>query len=127
MKLVRAEYVKTLLNKPGRVQKLYKLSEPQTMETTTYTHVLASATDFSDIFTPEVHKILEDAGNAIPYQPPPETYLFAADEQGEVVSLHELNGSMRGYMDCDRAIRESGWMALKIDAADVPKNNDQFI
>ncbi len=39
----------------------------------------------------------------------PETYIFAADSEGKVTNWGELNGSEKGFLDCDRAIRGAGY------------------
>lgn len=36
----------------------------------------------------------------------PETYIFASDEDGNVVAWGELSGSFRGAIDHERALRE---------------------
>lgn len=38
----------------------------------------------------------------------PETYIFPANEDGEILSWLELDGSYRGGLDHDRAIRALG-------------------
>lgn len=40
----------------------------------------------------------------------PETYIFCADECGEVVCWTELDGSYRGGLDHLRAIHGAGWV-----------------
>lgn len=39
----------------------------------------------------------------------PETYLFPADEDGEVLDWGELDGSFRGAIDPERAVRNAGY------------------
>lgn len=39
----------------------------------------------------------------------PETYIFASDENGEVVDWGELNGSYRGALDHEQALRNAGY------------------
>lgn len=39
----------------------------------------------------------------------PETYVFPASEAGEVTSWSELEGSFRGGLNCDQAIRNMGY------------------
>jgi hypothetical protein len=41
-----------------------------------------------------------------------ETYLFHADERGVVTDWSEMEGSVKGYADCDRAMREAGYEVL---------------
>ncbi|MBT2587920.1 hypothetical protein [Arthrobacter sp. ISL-95] len=38
-----------------------------------------------------------------------ETYIFGADESGEVASWGELSGSFRGYVDHAEALRGAGY------------------
>lgn len=40
----------------------------------------------------------------------PETYIFAANEEGKIIDYAELNGSMRGCLDHEGAIRNAGWI-----------------
>lgn len=39
----------------------------------------------------------------------PETYIFPADEQGEILSWGELAGSYRGGLDHAKALRRAGY------------------
>ncbi len=39
----------------------------------------------------------------------PETYLFGADADGKITSYSELDGSFRGSVDHEEAIREAGY------------------
>lgn len=39
----------------------------------------------------------------------PETYLFGAEADGKVISYSELDGSFRGSVDHDEAIRSAGY------------------
>lgn len=39
----------------------------------------------------------------------PETYIFPADSDGEVIDWGELEGSFRGDLCCDEAIRRAGY------------------
>jgi len=42
-----------------------------------------------------------------------ETYIFAADESGEVSDYIELSGSMKGTLDHGEALREAGYEVAK--------------
>ncbi len=42
----------------------------------------------------------------------PETYIFPADRDGEVLSWGELDGSFRGDLDHNRAIEGMGYMPV---------------
>lgn len=39
----------------------------------------------------------------------PETYIFPADADGNVIDWGEMSGSIRGYLNHEMAIREAGW------------------
>lgn len=39
----------------------------------------------------------------------PETYIFAADEDGKIVRWTELDGSFRGELDHEKALRGAGY------------------
>jgi hypothetical protein len=39
----------------------------------------------------------------------PETYIFAADERGEIIDWCELSGSFRGALDHEAALRGAGY------------------
>ena len=43
----------------------------------------------------------------------PETYLFGCDAEGVVQDWRELDGSFRGSLDCDRAVRNAGYEILE--------------
>ena len=84
----QATFVRDLTGWRGDV-KLYRLDPPYAYadaypEPLTVTHVAVSAA-------------------SVPYSGP-ETYVFAADEQGEVVDWCELPGSFRGGLDHQRAL-----------------------
>jgi hypothetical protein len=69
--------------------KLWRLSSPHTHEwfedsTVTFDHVITSAAN-------------------VPFSGP-ETYVFAANEDGKVVDWNELPGSLREELDHDRAL-----------------------
>ena len=74
---------------------LYRLSEPlvdldwDDAERGRYEYVVVSAT-------------------VVPYSAP-ETYIFPSNEDGEVVSWSELNGSFRGGLDHAKALRGAGY------------------
>ena len=42
----------------------------------------------------------------------PETYIFGADEEGNVVDWRELPGSYRGGLDIDAALTRAGYMVI---------------
>lgn len=43
----------------------------------------------------------------------PETYIFPANKKGEVVSWGELDGSYRGGMNHEKALRDAGYEIKK--------------
>lgn len=45
----------------------------------------------------------------------PETYIFPADESGAVVSWGELDGSFRGGLDHEAALRGAGYTVIDAD------------
>jgi hypothetical protein len=57
----------------------------------------------------ETIEYVVSSATVAPYGGGPETYLFWADEAGEVLSWLELDGSFRGALDCDRAVRGLGY------------------
>ena len=86
-------------DRPAR-QRLYRLSEPvkfrqwtdDAEEVKTADYVVASAVVAFGV---------------------PETYLFPADENGVVLDWLELEGSFRGDLDHERAIRNAGYEVTK--------------
>jgi hypothetical protein len=51
--------------------------------------------------------VVVSATNA--YMTGPETYIFPADEKGEITSWGELEGSFRGSLDHEKALRNAGY------------------
>lgn len=68
----------------GGIQALYRMDPPHAG----YEYVVASAASVLDT---------------------PETYLFPADADGKITKWGELDGSSRGHLDHDRAIRDAGY------------------
>ena len=73
--------------------RLYRLSEP--LEDSSY--VIVSAVPFAF-----------DTGMA-------ETYLFSANEEGDVTSWSDLDGSFQGAMDHARALANAGYEIVEPD------------
>ena len=69
--------------------KVYRLDPPLTDGTTKHEYVWVSATD-------------------VPYTGP-ETYIFGSDEHGRVTDWLELDGSYRGGLDHEEALRGAGY------------------
>ena len=42
----------------------------------------------------------------------PETYIFPADADGKVTNWLEMDGSFKGALDHERALRQAGWSVL---------------
>lgn len=85
---------KACLNVGTPVQRLYSLSESMM-----YRHGFSSA----DVPT---YYVLVSANTVLGE---PETYIFAADERGKVLSWAELVGSQRGTLDHEVALRAAGY------------------
>jgi hypothetical protein len=87
--MIRAKYVKNLLGFTGDAR-LFSLNEPIAYGNDKHTdHVVVSA--------------------VVAYGSGPETYIFPADAEGSVLSWCELDGSYRGGLDHEEAIRQAGW------------------
>jgi hypothetical protein len=54
------------------------------------------------------HSFVVVSGANVPYSGP-ETYIFGADENGEIVDYGELPGSFRGGIDLDEALEGAGY------------------
>lgn len=87
---MEATLVKEMESSAGASLRLYKLSEPYTVrdydgdEKVTCDHVVVSA----------VHVAYSG----------PETYVFPADDAGEVIDWGELDGSFKGALDHEEAL-----------------------
>ena len=90
--MVTATFVKDMSKNFTGTAKLWKLSEPVDCEggNEKIDHVVTSAT------------IVMFSGA--------ETYIFPADESGNVVSWLEMDGSYRGGLDHEQAIENAGWI-----------------
>lgn len=98
---MEATLVKDLPRSPaGAAQKLYKLSEPY--EVKSYDGTVERTID---------HVVV----SAVGVLGEPETYVFPANEAGEVVAWGELPGSFRGALDHGAAI--DGFLASHNAAA----------
>lgn len=78
-------------NRVGAIQRHYQLSEPLTTGDGGTLHVVVSA----------IPAAFDHGG--------PETFVFAADESGKITNFMDLEGSFRGDMDHDRALRGAGY------------------
>lgn len=56
----------------------------------------------------EGFQFVVSSASRVPYSGP-ETYLFGADEKGEIIEWGELRGSFKGELDCEQAIRNAGY------------------
>lgn len=90
--MVTATFVKDMSKNFTGTAKLWKLSEPVDSECdnekTNYVVTSAAIVMFSG----------------------PETYIFPADESGNVISWLEMAGSYRGGLDHEQAIENAGWV-----------------
>ena len=89
----------TLLGFRGTAH-LYKLSEPVTF-------------DYEwdkDRDTKNTNYVVVSEAN-IPYSGP-ETHIFPADKEGEVISWLELKGSFRGELNHERALQNAGYEVI---------------
>ena len=77
--------------------RLYKLSEPIAYDFDYDTENYKSSTNF--VIVSAAHVMFTG----------PETYIFPASEQGEVLSWSELDGSYRGGLDHERALEGAGY------------------
>lgn len=87
-------------NRYGHTKKLYRLSPPLTGEDWdggTY-----------------LHKYVIASGADVPYSGP-ETYIFPANEHGEITDWGELDGSYRGDINCDKAIENAGYTVVNYE------------
>ena len=78
--------------------RLYKLSEPVGYDRDCETGKYAGTTDHVAVSAADVMF----SG--------PETYVFPADAEGEVLDWGAMDGSFRGALDHERAIREAEWV-----------------
>jgi len=59
-------------------------------------------------YLPTVTEHVWVSGNNVPFSGP-ETYIFPCDSEGSVSDWGELEGSQRGFIDPDRALKELGY------------------
>lgn len=89
---------------PCVVQKLYKISPPQTMidsdeRIEPYEYVVVSAADVP-------------AMEGMPFTRVHETFIFPAHADGDWITSAELPGSTRGVVDHAYALNVGGWMIV---------------
>jgi len=93
-----ATFVRTIQGFRNRAE-LFRLSEPVTVakpgDTRTTLFVIVSAIAWTADFRV------------------PETFVFPADESGQVIDWDELPGSFRGACDIDRALRAAGFDVIR--------------
>jgi hypothetical protein len=77
---MKAWHVKRMISPSGADQRLYRLEDG--------THIVVSA--------------------AVDPYSGPETYIFPADERGEITGFAELDGSFRGALDHEQALNNAG-------------------
>lgn len=81
--------------------RLFQLSEPIPWDYDWETQQDKSSTEFVVV-----------SATIAPYSGP-ETYIFPADEAGEVISWSELSGSYRGGLDHAEALRGAGYEVVR--------------
>lgn len=52
------------------------------------------------------------SGSKLPELQQPETYIFLADEAGEIICWSECDGSFQGAIDHEQALRNAGYTIL---------------
>lgn len=94
---IKATFVKDMSNKFSGTAMLWELSEP-----IGYRHNWddGEPTEFTD------HVVTSAAITSLAG---PETYVFPADQDGNILDWGEIAGSFRGGLDHHEAIRRSGW------------------
>lgn len=89
---MEARLIKTIPNKThGGEMRLYKVKPLVEFRGETTDHLMVSAIPLAF-----------DTGR-------PETYIFPANSAGEIISWGELEGSFRGGMDHEKALRDAGY------------------
>lgn len=110
--MIEATCVRTIRWTSERRVKLYKLSHSTITsgiyDPFEYIYVSAVKEDIGTKF------LLNDNYNLH------ETFIFASDENGKVISYKSLPGSMAGVFDCDKTVRECGWLRLVEEFAAAP-------
>ncbi len=89
-----ARFLKNITDQ-GRNWKLYEVCPPQ--EVYNYNAALLTRTD---------HVIV--SASMVPGSGP-ETYIFAADETGHITCWTEMDGSEKGHLDHEQALRDGGY------------------
>lgn len=59
----------------------------------------------------EGHRFVIVSASVVPYSGP-ETYIFAADEEGQITGWTELEGSSSGSLDHVQALRDAGYETI---------------
>ncbi|MCK9597652.1 MAG: hypothetical protein M0R06_01350 [Sphaerochaeta sp.] len=93
-----ATFIKNLKGFQGEAR-LYKLSEPIEYDYDWEAEKNTKKTEF----------VVVSAISAAFDTSRPETYIFPADESGEVLDWSELEGSYRGGTNHTRALKKGGW------------------
>lgn len=95
MSTKKAVFVKDVSKNFNGEAALYRLSPP--MEIRDWDENVTGTTDYVVV-----------SAAMVPYTGP-ETYIFPANENGEVVSWGELDGSFRGELNIPAALRNAGY------------------
>lgn len=97
--LKTATFVKTLSDFTGTAN-LYRLNPPLT---------LRDRDRDRDGDGPVTAEYVVVSATVVPFGGGPETYIFAADAAGEITSWLEMDGSYRGGLDHEEALRGAGY------------------
>jgi hypothetical protein len=100
--VIEATFVKDVSEQFKGCAKLFKLSKP-----VEYGH----RWDDDDPPLPTTEHVVVSAVCAM--LSGPETFIFPADVDGNVVSWTEIPGSSRGSFDIEEAIRRAGWLVVE--------------
>ena len=87
-------------------QKLWRLSAPIRTEAMTVSE--SNGVRYFSDGTAYTKYVVTSAANASFSRP--ETYIFPAGKDGEIIDRVELAGSFRGGLDHQQAIRNAGWL-----------------
>lgn len=88
--MITVHHVKRLTEGWKGLVRLYALSEPVEFDSLSVEYVVISAV------------VAQDSNE-------PETYIFPADTEGNVLSWLEMPGSFKGGLNHEKAIEEAGW------------------
>lgn len=91
-----AEYISTQANGPQLEQQVYRVYPP--MRTPNHDHNADNVCETDYVLVSATASTI-----------PPETYIFACNERGQVANWSELEGSFKGEMDIEKALYRAGY------------------